>query len=45
MLHVIATVTLAEGGFEPWSRAFAEVRPAVLAEDGCEAYEAALDQP
>lgn len=45
MLHVIATVSLVEGWLEAWSRAFAEVRPAVLAEDGCDAYEATLDQP
>lgn len=45
MLHVIATVTLAEGGLDAWSRAFAAVRPAVLAEDGCIAYEATVEQP
>ncbi len=45
MLHVIATVTLTAGGLEAWSRAFAAVRPAVLAEDGCEAYEATIEQP
>lgn len=45
MLHVIATVSLVEGGLDAWSRAFGEVRPAVLAEDGCEAYEATVEQP
>lgn len=45
MLHVIATVTLAQGQRDAWFAAFNQVRPAVLAEDGCEAYEATVEQP
>lgn len=45
MLHVIATVTLASGQRDAWLVAFNQVRPAVLAEDGCDAYEATIEQP
>jgi quinol monooxygenase YgiN len=45
MLHVIATVTLLPGQRDAWLAAFDRVRPAVLAEDGCDAYEATAEEP
>ena len=45
MLHVIATVTLVPGQRDAWLAGFNAVRPAVLAEDGCEAYEVTVEEP
>jgi quinol monooxygenase YgiN len=43
MIHVIATITLAEGTRERFLEAFNRIVPPVRAEDGCLAYGAAVD--
>ncbi len=44
-IHVLARVTLKQGARAPWLAAFRAVQPDVLAEDGCLAYEATVDEP
>ena len=43
MIHVIATIELHPGRREAFLREFQQVLPAVLAETGCLAYQAAVD--
>lgn len=45
MIHVIATVDLEPGKRDQFLAAFAQVRPKVLAEEGCLDYGAAVDVP
>ena len=45
MLHVFATVELAEGTRDAFLREFHRVVPAVRGEEGCIAYGAAIDVP
>jgi quinol monooxygenase YgiN len=45
MIHVVATVTLQPQARETFLQEFARLRPEVLREDGCLAYEASIDHP
>jgi quinol monooxygenase YgiN len=43
MIHVLATIKLAEGGREEFLKAFRELVPLVQAEEGCIEYGPAID--
>ncbi len=45
MIHVIATVTLREGGREAFLAILKDNLPRVLAEEGCRAYTPTVDVP
>ena len=45
MIHVLATVELADGKREEFLQEFQQLVPKVLAEDGCIEYGAAVDVP
>lgn len=45
MIHVVATLTVDAARRGEFLEAFARLTPAVLAEDGCLEYGAAVDQP
>jgi quinol monooxygenase YgiN len=44
-IHVLARITLRPGTRPAWLDAFRALRPHVIAEDGCLAYEATADVP
>ena len=45
MIHVVAKLTVDAARRDEFLNAFAELTPKVLAEEGCIAYGAAIDQP
>ena len=45
MIHVVATLTVDPSRRDEFLKAFAELTPEVLAEDGCLEYGATVDEP